>query len=233
LKTVDQGPIGAAASAVAARQNLVVGDTLVQAIVLVTDLHEARRHMEALGLTVLEGGRHPGRGTANLIVPFGSHYLELLAVVDVDEARSSPHGRPVLAALAERGPGLARWSVEAECIEATASRLGHPIERRQRRRPDGTTVTWRSVAVDTAWRDPWRCAFMAWDDPTTHPARTVVSHRNGATGFVRLDVVVPDMTVAMQWLNGWIPSGVLMEVGPQPGVRMLSLSSPSGAIPVG
>lgn len=217
---------------VALRQNLGVGDTLVQAIVLVTDLHEARRRMEALGLTVMEGGRHPGRGTANLIVPFGIHYLELLAVVDITEARSSPHGRPVLAALEKHGPGLARWSVEAENIEATARRLGYPIERRQRLRPDGTTLTWRSVAVDTAWKDPWRCAFMTWDDPTTHPARTLVSHRNGATGFARLDVVVPDMAVATQWVNGQIPSAVTMEAGMHPGIRTLSLASPRGDIPV-
>jgi hypothetical protein len=224
--------VGSSAPALAARQNLVVGDTLVQAIVLVTDLHEARRRMEALGFTVMEGGHHPGRGTANLIIPFGRQYLELLAVVDMTEARSSPHGRPVVAALVERGPGLARWSVEPEDIEATAMRVGHPIERRQRLRPDGTTVTWRSVAVDTAWKEPWRCAFMAWDDPTTHPARATVTHRNGATGFARLDVVVPDMTVASQWLNGQMPPGVVVEEGAQPGIRMLSLSSPSGDIPV-
>ncbi len=74
--------------------------------------------MEPLGLTVLDGGRHPGRGTANLIVPFADHYLELLAVVDEAEARSSPQGRPVVAALARRGPGLARWSVETPDIES-------------------------------------------------------------------------------------------------------------------
>src|ERR1700686_4238891 len=98
-------------------QNRVVRDRLVQAIVLVEDLGAARVEMEALGLTVLDGGRHPGRGTANLIVPFGAHYLELLAVVDEGAARASQQGRPVVAALSERGPGLARWSVEAADIE--------------------------------------------------------------------------------------------------------------------
>ena len=92
-----------------------VRDRLVQAIVLVTDLESARRRMEALGLTVLDGGRHPGRGTANLIVALRRpQYLELLAVVDEAEALSSPQGRPVVAALARRGPGLARWSVETD-----------------------------------------------------------------------------------------------------------------------
>ncbi|MGH9018361.1 MAG: VOC family protein, partial [Acidimicrobiales bacterium] len=108
-----------------------MGDALVQAIVLVADLATARRHMEGIGFTVLDGGRHPGRGTANLIVPFGRQYLELLAVVDSTEAAASPQGRPVLAALERRGPGLARWSVESADIEARGRRLGLAVESRQ------------------------------------------------------------------------------------------------------
>jgi hypothetical protein len=211
-------------------QNLVMVDRLVQAIVLVTDLTDGRRRMEDLGLTVLDGGRHPGRGTANVIVPFGDQYLELLAVVDRAQAESSPQGRPVLEALARGGPGLARWSVEPDDIEATSRRLGHPVERRRRVRPDGTTVRWRSVAVDAAWSEPWRCAFMAWDDPTTHPAHTPAAHRNGATGFDHLEVVVPDRSAMLAWLGGEIPGGVDIRVGPVAGLTGLSLSSPSGPI---
>ena len=165
-------------------------------------------------------------------MPFGQQYLELLAIVDEDQARSSPQGRPVVAALSAHGPGLARWSVESRDIEATAARLGQPIERRQRVRPDATVVTWRSVAVDTAWSEPWRCAFMAWDDPETHPARSPAVHPNGATGFARLDVVVPDMAQALEWLGGPAPAGLGIEVGPRPGPARLSLSSPAGDIAV-
>jgi hypothetical protein len=213
-------------------QTRVMADRLVQAIVLVTDLPAAGRRMEALGLTVLEGGHHPGRGTANLIVPFGRQYLELLAVVDASEAAASPQGQPVIAALSRRGPGLARWSVEPSDIEATATRVGHPVEHRQRVRPDGTTVAWRSVAVDTTWREPWRCAFMAWDDPATHPALVFEGHPNGANGFARLDVVVPDIGAARDWVGGTLPPGVVMDVGPEPGPSRLWLSSPDGDIPI-
>jgi hypothetical protein len=207
-------------------------DRLVQAIVLVTDLDLARRQMEALGLTVLEGGRHPGRGTANLIVPFGAQYLELLAVVDEAEALLSPQGRPVLRALARHGPGLARWSVEPADIEATAERVECPIERRQRVLPDGTTVSWRSVGVDGAWDQPWRCAFMAWDDPALHPARTAVVHRSGATGFAELEVEVEDKRAVLAWLGGRVPEGVNISLGTQAGLRGLDLSSPAGRIPI-
>jgi Glyoxalase-like domain len=205
---------------------------MVQAIVLVGDLRAARRRMEASGFTVVDGGRHPGRGTANLIVPFETQYLELLAIVDDAEARSSPQGRPVVSALATRGPGLARWSVEPVDIEATSVRVGHPIERRHRVLPDGTTVRWRSVAVDAAWASPWRCAFMTWDDRQMHPAARAVVHANGATGFARLEVVAPDMASTRSWLGSRIPPGVIMSVGPRPDVTSLHLTSPSGDIPV-
>ena len=202
-------------------------DRLVQAIVLVEDLAGARRSMEASGLTAVDGGRHPGRGTANLIVPFGRQYLELLAVIDEAEAHASPHGRPVLEALSARGPGLARWSVEPADIEET----GHPIEWRSRVQPDGTSIRWRSVAVDAAWNEPWRCAFMAWDDPALHPARSKVAHPSGATGFARLDVEAAAGPALLSWLGGVAPEGVNISVGASAGPKGLCLASPAGEIP--
>ena len=213
-------------------KNEGVVDRLVQAIVLVDDLTVARRDMEQLGLTVSEGGRHPGRGTANLIVPFGEQYLELLAIVDEDEARPSPQGRPVLAAFQRHGPGLARWSIEPSDIEATAARLELSIERRQRVRPDGAVVRWQAVGVDQAWDEPWRAAFMAWEDPMLHPARSMSAHPNGATGFAALDVEVPDLDDALAWLGGAVPEGVELAVGPHVGPRRLMLATPAGALPV-
>lgn len=181
-----------------------VSGWLVQVILLVEDLADARSRMEALGFLVDDGGRHPGRGTANLIVPFGTEYLELLAVVDRDEAAASPQGRPVLAALSDRGPGLARWSVEAADIAGAGERLGLAVEHRSRVRPDGQTVTWRSVGVDESWPEPWRCAFMAWDDAALHPGRPVGggAHPNGATGFASLTVGCPDEAAALAWAGG-------------------------------
>ena len=211
-------------------------DRLVQAIVLVLDLDAAGRSMQRMGFTVVEGGRHPGRGTANLIVPFRGQYLELLAVVDEAEAGSTPQGRAVADALSKHGPGLARWSVEPTDIDAVARRVGLPVEHRQRVRPDGITVHWRSVGVDEAWAEPWRCAFMCWDDPATHPAGGAsgrVAHANGADGFAALDIVVSDRDAALAWLGGAAPAGVHMSVGSRPGPVELRLSSPTGVIPIG
>ena len=220
-----------------------MGDRLVQAIVLVPDLASARRQMETLGLTVLDGGRHPGRGTANLIVAFGQQYLELLAIVDEAEALSSPQGRPVAAALKRRGPGLARWSVETDDIDAAARRVGYPVEERHRILGSGHAIRWRSVAVDATWEQPWRCAFMAWDDPEMHPARSGggEAHPNGATGFARLDVAVPDCDALLGWIGAEVPDGVVassispvsptLPVG-EAGPTRLVLASPGGPIAV-
>ena len=207
-------------------------DRLVQAISLVGDLDIARRRMEALGFAVEEGGRHPGRGTANLIVPFGDEYLELLAVVDEPEARSSPQGRPVLDALSRRGPGLARWSVESSDIEAPAQRLGLPVEQRQRVRPDGRSVRWRAGGVDEAWEQPWRCAFMAWDDPSRHPARRTADHPNGAIGFAGLDVTVPGEAELGTWLGGALPPNLRLTAGPIGGPTRLLVSVSSGLVEI-
>jgi len=205
---------------------------LVQVIVLVEDLSAARKHFEQLGFLVADGGRHPGRGTANLVIPFGSAYLELLAVVDMAEARSSPQGRPVVDALAARGPGLARWSLETSttAMADVSARVGLPVEHRERMRPDGARITWQSVGVDEAWAEPWRCAFMAWDDSRLHPARFDQRHPNGATGFERLEVAVPDEAELHRWVGGPLPANVALTAGNQPGPRSLSIGAPAGTI---
>jgi len=189
--------------------------------------------MEALGFIVREGGHHPGRGTANIIVPFGSQYLELLAVVDRDEALASPQGRPVVTVMSTRGPGLARWSIEPEDIEVTARRVGLAADRRFRVLPSGETVRWRAVGVDLSWIEPWRCAFMAWDDPHLHPARSEGGHLNGATGFSRLEVETPDRAELVAWLGGNAPEGVHLSVATGGlGPTRLFFSSPTGEIPL-
>src|SRR5207253_9345067 len=60
------------------------GSTLVlveldHVLIAVDDLAAAARELEARhGLASIRGGRHPGWGTANRIVPLGQTYLELV-----------------------------------------------------------------------------------------------------------------------------------------------------------
>lgn len=54
--------------------------TIGQVILGVRDLDASTREFEALGLRVVDGGNHPGLGTANRVIPLGTTYLELLGV---------------------------------------------------------------------------------------------------------------------------------------------------------
>ena len=65
---------------------------LSQVIYGVQNLDVATRQIESRGFTVVDGGRHPGLGTANRIVPLGDAYFEILGIVDRQEALRNPFG---------------------------------------------------------------------------------------------------------------------------------------------
>ena len=112
-------------------------------IVVVHDLDAAaRRFDEQHGLASVAGGRHAGHGTGNRIVPLGSSYIELMAVVDPDEAAFSPLGAWLARRLVEV-VGDARGALPAH----RRHRGGRPTNRREplpmrRTRPDGVELAW-------------------------------------------------------------------------------------------
>lgn len=144
-------------------------------VLAVRDLDRAAAWLAAeQGLEALPGGCHPGQGTANRIVPLGGSYLELMAVVDADEASFSPFGRLVARRL-ETGEGLAAWCVRTETddLDALATRLGGPVVAASRVRPDGVELRWRLAGVDGALADPAIPFAIAWDVPLErHPGRS-------------------------------------------------------------
>jgi hypothetical protein len=118
------------------------------------------------GLVSVEGGRHPGWGTANRIVPLGDAYLELVAVVDPVEAAGNPFGRWVAAS---RGPFA--WAVRTDDLEAAAARLGLEVAAGSRARPDGSVLRWRSAGVERAAAEPLLPFLIQWDEGTVLPGR--------------------------------------------------------------
>jgi Glyoxalase-like domain len=164
---------------------------LGQVILGVRDLDAATDRMKALGFSVLDGGVHPGLGTANRIIPLGRQYLELLGVVDPARAAAQWYGRALLASIAE-GDRLVRWSLRTDDLEAVAGPLGLVPERRERVRPDGRRLTWRAAGLPDAAEQAWPPFFMQWDDPADFPGALPAQHPNGATGIAWLEVATPD-----------------------------------------
>src|SRR5712691_10167152 len=108
--------------------------------IAVADLATAGREIEARhGLASIEGGRHPGWGTANRIVPLGTTYLELVAVVDAAEAAGSDFGRRVAGAVSDVARPLG-WVVRTDELEKTARRLGLSVGAGSRALADGRTL---------------------------------------------------------------------------------------------
>jgi hypothetical protein len=105
--------------------------------------------LESHGLASVVGGKHEGRGTGNRIVPLGSAYLELMGVVDAQEAASHPFGRWFTRQIAE-GDRLLMWCVETDDIQAVAQRLGLEVESWTRETPDGTTLSWHLAGLEIA-----------------------------------------------------------------------------------
>jgi hypothetical protein len=144
-------------------------------LIAVNDLDAAGREFEAhYGLSSVAGGRHPGWGTANRIVPLGDTYLELVAAVDAVEAAGSPFGRWVAAAHSGRPLG---WAVRTQQLDVIARRLGLTVATGTRRRGDGLVLRWRLAGMEQAAADPSLPFFIEWGDGTPLPGRTRADHR--------------------------------------------------------
>jgi hypothetical protein len=152
-------------------------------LVAVSELDAGAREFEQrYGLASVEGGRHPGWGTANRIVPLGETYLELIAVVDAEEAESG-FGRWVGAS-----NGAFGWAVRTDDIEAVAARHGLAVLDGSRARPDGSMLRWRLAGADVAAAEPPLPFFIQWDPASELPGRAPVAHPAGPTRLAELQL---------------------------------------------
>lgn len=191
----------------------------------VADLEEtAAALLERTGLGSVEGGRHPGRGTANRIVPLGSGYVELLAVVDQAEALRSSWGVWARSA----GEGLTAWCVAVPDMDARCDRLGLEPAAWSRIRPDGVELHWRLAGVEQALADPLLPFFIEWAVPAgLHPQAASAPHRTTPTGIERLS-----LTGDAARLAAWLGSlAVPADVAPGPSaIRSLTVATTTGPV---
>lgn len=202
--------------------------TIGQVILGVRDLDAATRRFEELGFCVVDGGVHPGLGTANRVIPLGASYLELLGVVDREEADAGAYGRSLLERTAH-GDCLVRWSIRTTAIEQVSARLGLTPERRQRLRPDGTLLTWRAAGLELSLRDSWLPFFMEWDDPSQFPGAIPVDHPIGPCALSWLRVSTPDPDRLTRWTEREAGLPVVRDRA-SPGINAVAISTASGDI---
>jgi hypothetical protein len=174
-------------------------------LIAVADLDSAARDFEErYGLVVLDGGRHPGVGTANRIVPLGDAYLELIAVVDDAEAQTSALSRRVAGA---RDGELIGWAARTQDIDADAARLGLEVVGGARRRPDGRVIEWRTAGLETAAAEPCLPFFIQWADGAALPGAAA----EDVPALTRLE-----LTGDAERIAGWL-GGDVARVTVQPG----------------
>src|SRR6185503_19952252 len=137
-------------------------------LIAVTDLEDGAREFERHGLSSVEGGRHRDWGTANRIVPLGSCYIELIAVVDDAVAADSALGRWVAGGASPEGRPLG-WAVRTSGLDDVAGRLDLVVRSGSRLTPSGEELRWRSAGVEEAIAEPCLPFFIEWDEGTRLP----------------------------------------------------------------
>ena len=174
------------------------------------------------GLEPYEGGRHPGWGTANWIVPLGDAYVELVAVIDEGEARGSAFGRWVAETVRACGGPLG-WAVRPDDLDASAARLGLAIADGSRTMPAGERIEWRSAGIEEAARRPWLPFLIEWADPASFPGKTA----SPDAAIVRVELE-GDADELSDWLD---VHSLPIEVRPgAAGVTALVLEGASGVV---
>ena len=108
------------------------------------DLEEAVGIVEAaLGVELQPGGSHPGLGTRNRLLGLGSGaYLE---VIGPDPDQPEPIAPRPFGIDALEEPTLVTWALRVDAPEETGAEVPgyEPFRAMSRRRPDGTTLSWK------------------------------------------------------------------------------------------
>ena len=203
------------------------------AIYAVGDLDAAGDQIyEREGLASVPGGRHEGWGTANRIVPLGETYLELIAVVDAEEAESSDFGRAVLRAATEDRPFVG-WVAATDDIEGVARRLDVQVESKARDRPDGSTLSWRLAGMEAAMESGGALPFFIECEgpPHHHPGAAEVEHDAEAQGIAWIEVSTDDEERLRDWLGEDADLPVRVTEG-DPGVAAVAIATGGGEVVV-
>jgi hypothetical protein len=206
-----------------------VSDLRVDHIIYaVTDLEAAAERLRyEFGFASVLGGRHPGWGTANRIIPLGREYIELVTVVDRKQAAASHFGRAVMDAL-RRGQQLAGWAVATDDLEDIAGRLKLEVTSGSRNRPDGSRLRWQLAGVAVALSTGALPFFIQWAaPPELHPGAAVVEHDVSPSGITWIEIAAENDALHA-WLGAYdLP---LRITGPPPRLKAVAIGTATGEL---
>lgn len=177
----------------------------------VPDLDRAADHLDRMyGFVSQPGGRHPGHGTANRIVPLGDSYLELVAVVDPIESAGSPFGAWV-DANATSPPRPQGLCLRTDDLDEVCARLALDPVAMSRETPDGATLRWRLAGLERALAETLPF-FVEWEVPEDRlPGRM----EPGNSARIEEVIITGDPGRLRQWTAGAM--NVTVEPG-EPGI---------------
>lgn len=179
-------------------------------IVCVPDLSTSVSAFESANrLVSVGGGRHLGHGTANRLIPLDTSYIELVAVVDTDEANESAFGSWV--AGHSTRPGADAIAFRTDDLDVVCERLSLEPLSMSRKNSTGDELRWRIAGMEHLVSSglPF---FIEWDiEPDLHPGKIEVVHPRGE---VRLGEVVlsGDRDRLSRWTAG--VRDLVVESGP-------------------
>jgi len=210
-------------------------------LVPVTDLEAAAaRFRDRYGLVALPGGRHPAVGTANMIIPLGHTYIELIAVVDPAEAAAFPRSARVAEA-ARDGRAFATWAARPDDLDAVRdawARSGSelpPTQPGARTRPDGLTLRWRSQELSSDLEPSVLPFLIEWEVPAgLHPGEAEADHPSRAGDIVFARFEDPDPASAQNALENLMAGNLAFSVdaGARAGLVEVQLEAPGGRISI-
>jgi hypothetical protein len=140
----------------------------------VSDLDKGIAYIEEkTGVRAIIGGVHPGRGTRNALISFGERrYLEILST-DPAQPDAKDERTAFIKDLAQ--PQIMGWAAGTRDILAVRKGiLAAKIEMMgpeagSRKKPDGTTLKWKTIAV--GGHDNTVVPFVIeWDKDSVHPS---------------------------------------------------------------
>lgn len=190
-------------------------------VLATTDLEHGQSQLwRSYGLQGLRGGSHRAWGTANLIVPLGGQYLEVVAVEDPELAATTPLGRVVLAeADRDRLQPLAVCLATLE-LGLVAARLDREPQAGSRTLLDGSELRWTTVGLDDGLGPRRLPFFISWEDPSRHPGAMAAAHGVEPRGISTVEVGGPE-SLLLDHLGEEVIG--VRAVGGPPGVRSLAL----------